>query len=167
MRRRKDAALFGFKTVFISNSFAAWRRGPLAEQGYFPSRLLFGEDSLTLAKLLEKGYHAQYVSEALVWHSHNYSLWQDMKRYFDIGVFHTEEQVLLRQFGSPGGEGRKYVQSELKLLLKQQYYQLLPEWFCRNAGKFIAYHLGKHYRLLPRSWVKRLSMNPNWQGWAG
>jgi rhamnosyltransferase len=166
LRRREDRKKFGFKTVFISNSFAAWRREPLAVLGWFPQRLLFGEDSLTLAKLLEKGYHGMYVSKAAVYHSHNYSLWQDVKRYFDIGVFHTEEQALLRQFGGPSGEGRRFVRSELKLITERRQYKLIPEWFLRNLGKFMAYQIGKRHRLLPRSWARKLSMNPGWQGWS-
>ncbi len=166
LRRLDDASVFGFKTIFISNSFAAWRREPLAEQGFFPERLLFGEDTLALAKLLTRGYHVQYSSEATVFHSHNYSLWQDVKRYFDIGVFHAEQQEWLMQFGGLSGAGRNYVLSELHLLVKQRQYQLLPEWFCRNLGKFAAYHFGKRHRFLPRSWARKLSMNPAWQGWA-
>lgn len=166
LRRREDGAALGIKTVFISNSFAAWRREPLAAQGWFPQRQLFGEDSLALAKLLAGGYHVLYVSEALVRHSHNYTLWQDMQRYFDIGVFHAGQRELLLRFGGPGGAGRQYVRSELALLLERQQYQLLPEWFCRNAGKFIAYQLGRRQQLLPSGWARRLSMNPGWQGWA-
>lgn len=165
LRSREDAPRFGFKTIFISNSFAAWRREPLAEQGFFPEQLLFGEDTLALAKLLTKGYYVQYSSEATVFHSHNYSLWQDVKRYFDIGVFHAEHQEWLMQFGGPGGTGRNYVRSELRLLLEQRRYKLLPEWFCRNLGKFVAYHLGKRQHLFPKSLAKKLSMNPAWQGW--
>lgn len=164
-RSSRDGAAFGFRTAFISNSFAAWRRGPLAEQGWFPQRQLFGEDSLALAKLLAGGYHVLYVSEALVRHSHNYTLQQDMRRYFDIGVFHDGQQELLLRFGGPGGAGRQYVRSELTLLLERRQYQLLPEWLLRNAGKFIAYQLGRRQRLLPRGWARRLSMNPGWQGW--
>lgn len=165
LRRREDAAIFGFKTIFISNSFAAWRREPLAQQNFFPERLLFGEDTLAVAKLLATGYHVQYVSEATVFHSHNYSLQQDVKRYFDIGVFHAQQQEQLMQFGGPGGAGRNYVLSELRLLLQQRHYQLLPEWFCRNLGKYAAYKLGRQHQLLPRSWARKLSMNPGWQGW--
>ena len=74
LRCRQDWELYGFKTVFISNSFAAWRRDLLADQGYFPEHLLFGEDTVALAKMLEKGYYVAYVSEATVHHSHNYSI---------------------------------------------------------------------------------------------
>ena len=165
-RCSEDGAVLGIKTIFISNSFAAWQRQPLAAQGYFPQQQLFGEDSLALAKLLAKGYHVMYVSDALVYHSHNYSLWQDVKRYFDIGTFHAGQQELILRFGGPGGAGKQYLRSELAVLFKQRQVQLLPECLLRNVGKFIAYQLGRRQQLLPRSWARQLSMNPRWQGWA-
>lgn len=100
LRCQQDWGIYGFKTVFISNSFAAWRRDLLREQGYFPGQLLFGEDTVALAKMLEKGYYVAYVSDAAVYHSHNYSIAQDFKRYFDIGVLHeTQAQYLLQHGG--------------------------------------------------------------------
>ncbi len=164
IRCLRDREQFGFKTIFISNSFAAYRRDVLAAHGYFQDHLLFGEDTLTVAKLLENGYCVAYVSEAGVWHSHNYSIVQDFKRYFDIGVFHVDQAGQLQKFGGPGGVGRKYVRSEIGLLLTRKKYGRLPESLLRNLGKFIAYNLGKRYRLLPRCCAERLSMNRNW--WA-
>jgi rhamnosyltransferase len=157
-----DRAVFGFKTIFISNSFAAYRRDLLAAHGFFAGKLLFGEDTLTVAKLLENGYCVAYVSEACVYHSHNYSIWQDFKRYFDIGVFHSHQAGQLEKFGGPGGAGRKYVCAELSMLVAEKKYLLLPESLLRNAGKLIAYNLGKHYTIIPRCWAERLSMNRNW-----
>ena len=162
LRSFQDRHVFGFRTVFISNSFAAWRRGLLAAQGYFPEKLLFGEDTVTLAKLLITGYCAAYVSEAAVRHSHNYSVLQDFRRYFDIGVLHEEQQECFARFGGPAGAGRKYVRSELALLTKRKQFVLLPEAFLRNLCKFIAYKLGRQYRLLPAAWAARCSMNPGW-----
>ncbi len=157
-----DRAVFGFKTIFISNSFAAYRRDLLAAHGYFAGKLLFGEDTLTVAKLLENGYCVAYVSKACVYHSHNYSIWQDFKRYFDVGAFHSHQAVQLEKFGGPGGAGRKYVCSELSMLAAEKKYLLLPESVLRNGCKFIAYTLGKHYTKIPRCWAERLSMNRNW-----
>lgn len=162
IRCLKDREQFGFKTIFISNSFAAYRRDVLAAHGFFPDRLLFGEDTLTVAKLLENGYCVAYVSEAGVYHSHNYSIAQDFKRYFDIGVFHVDQADQLQRFGGPGGAGRKYVRSEIDLLIARKKYGRLPESILRNLGKFIAYNLGKRYRLLPRCCARALSMNRNW-----
>ena len=157
-----DRSQFGFKTIFISNSFAAYRRDVLAAHGFFPKKLLFGEDTLTVAKLLENGYCVAYVGDACVYHSHNYSIRQDFKRYFDIGVFHKHQVEQLRKFGGPGGAGKRYVRSEMSMLVAQQKYFLLPESLIRNAGKLIAYNLGKLYKRIPRCCAERLSMNRSW-----
>ena len=158
----QDRSQFGFKTIFISNSFAAYRRDVLAAHGFFPKRLLFGEDTLTVAKLLESGYCVAYVSNAGVYHSHNYSILQDFKRYFDIGVFHVDQAEQLMKFGGLGGAGRRYVRSEITMLLARKKYYLFPECVMRNLGKFIGYKLGKHYNILPRCCAERLSMHRSW-----
>jgi rhamnosyltransferase len=46
------------------------------------------------AKAILAGYKVAYVSEAVVSHSHNYTPIDEFKRYFDIGVFHTDEYWL-------------------------------------------------------------------------
>ena len=157
-----DRIEYGFKTTFISNSFAAYRRQPLEEQGFFPDKLLFGEDACTLAKLLEHGFCVAYVCEARVYHSHNYSVAQDFKRYFDIGVFHADRRDLVQKFGTPLGEGRRYVLSELSLLIKRKKYWRIPESCARNLVKFLAYNLGKHYIVVPRRLASLCSMNGGW-----
>ncbi|MCI5210885.1 MAG: glycosyltransferase family 2 protein, partial [Candidatus Electrothrix sp. ATG2] len=141
---------------------AAWRRDLLADQGYFPEHLLFGEDTVALAKMLQKGYYVAYVSDAQVYHSHSYSIIQDFKRYFDIGVLHETQAGTLLQFGGPAGAGRKYVLSELALMAKKRKYYLLPESFLRNICKFFAYKVGRRYKSLPVNWAAYLSMTPGW-----
>jgi rhamnosyltransferase len=162
LRCQQDWEFYGFKTVFISNSFAAWRRDLLEEQGYFPEHLLFGEDTVTLAKMLEKGYYVSYVSEAAVRHSHNYSITQDFKRYFDIGVLHETQAKHLLRNGGPAGAGRKYVLSELAMIAEKKKYYLLPEAFLRNLCKFFAYKAGRRFNMLPGHCPARFSMNPGW-----
>ncbi len=158
----QDRLKFGFKTVFISNSFSAFKKQPLADLGFFPERLLFGEDTCTVAKLLEHNYCVAYVSDACVFHSHNYSIKQDFKRYFDIGAFHVCQQGMLDKYGTPTGAGKKFVQSEITLLLRRKKYFLLPECLIRTGLKFIAYNLGKRYSILPRNLIAHLSMHPKW-----
>ncbi len=158
----QDRRTLGIRTVFISNSFAAYRKQPLAEQGFFPDKLLFGEDSCALAKLLEHGNCVAYVSDACVYHSHNYSVAEDFRRYFDIGVFHAGQSWMLARFGTPTGAGKRYVRSEISLLIRRKKYRLLPESMLRNLAKFAAYNLGKRYTLLPRRLSMRLSMNRRW-----
>lgn len=159
-----DRLTIGFKTIFISNSFAAYRKSHLAEVGFFPEKLIFGEDSCTLGRLLQKGYRVRYVADAKVYHSHNYSILQDFRRYFDIGVLHASQSGMVSHFGTPTGAGKRFVRSEISFLLKKKAYIFLPESFIRNGFKFFAYALGKRYRQLPLPLARWLSMHHRWWG---
>lgn len=161
----EDREQFGFRTAFISNSFAIYRRDPLASVGFFEEGLLFGEDTFTVAKLLRSGYCVVYAAEAKVWHSHNYSAWQEFRRYFDIGVVHARQKELLQDFGTPAGEGRHYVLSELSFLLREKKFLRLPASIWRNGMKYAAYNMGKRYTLLPTRLAVQCSMNRRW--WSG
>lgn len=158
-----DRHRLGLRTVFCSNSFAAYRRDALEEAGFFPERLLFGEDTFTVAKILELGYCVRYVHTAQVFHSHNYSVKDEVKRYFDIGAAHaTGLRSLLATYGSAGGAGRRFVASELRYLCRHRHYHLLPQSLLRTALKLVAYRLGRRAQHLPGSVVRRLSMRPDW-----
>jgi rhamnosyltransferase len=157
-----DKGRYGIKTPFLSNSFAAYRRRALEEIGGFQEKLILGEDTCAGAKLLLSGYKIAYVADAVVHHSHNYTVFQEFKRYFDIGVFHRDEHWILEEFGKAGGEGLKYIESEIAYLLKNGKYHFLPEFFLRNGLKFAGYHLGGHYRRMPIGLVKKVSMHKDW-----
>lgn len=157
-----DKKKYGFKTFFCSNSFAAYRLNALKDIGGFKNNLLFGEDAYATAKLLLKGYKKAYIAEACIKHSHNYTIRQEFKRYFDVGVFHTTEKWLIQEFGTPTGEGLKYVLIELKSLLFNGHFILACESLLRNGVKFIGYKLGKSYINLPQWLIFRCTMNKKW-----
>lgn len=148
----------GFKAIFISNSFSAYRRSSLMEVGGFPSGVIFGEDTIAAAKLLLAGLRTAYVAEACVYHSHSYRWLQEFARYFDIGVLHNRERWLLDEFGGTNGEGKRFVCSELKFLAKRDPWQI-PSALVRTGFKFIGYKLGRMEYRLPASLKRRLSMN--------
>jgi rhamnosyltransferase len=148
----------GFKAIFVSNSFAAYRRDALMAVGGFPTYVIFGEDTVTAAKLLLGGWKIAYVAEAQVYHSHSYTWIQEFKRYFDIGVLHARESWLLRDFGSTGGEGGRFVRSELNYLWPQ-YWWLIPSALIRTALKLVGYRLGRVEKKLSVGWKRRLSMH--------
>jgi len=164
VRQFSDKEKLGLKTAFVSNSCAAYRKSSLEAVGYFPDSLIFGEDTCTAGKILQKNQKIAYVAEAAVYHSHNYTLAQDFRRSFDIGVLHRTEQWLPETYGRAEGEGIRYIKYELSLIMAQRKRYLLPMFFCRNITKFIGYTLGNKYDVLPRWLVPRLSMNRNW--WA-
>ena len=153
---------YGIKTAFLSDSFAAYRKSSLQEIGWFKNGLIMGEDVHTGSKLILANYTLAYCADAKVYHSHSYSIIQELKRYFDIGVFHGKENWILETFGKAEGEGGKYVKSEFNYLLKHHAYYRIPEFFIRNGMKYLGYKLGQKYKLLPLSIVKNLSMNSLW-----
>jgi GT2 family glycosyltransferase len=148
----------GFKTIFISNSFAAYRRDALMAVGGFPCDVIFGEDTITAAKLLLAGWNIAYVAEAKVYHSHSYTWKQEFRRYFDIGVLHRRESWMLQEFGSAGGEGGRFVLSELRYLWPR-YWWLIPSALIRTAAKLVGYRLGRVEKKLSVGLKRRLSMN--------
>ena len=138
-----DRTRLGIKTCFNSNSFAAYKKSALREIGGFPKRLILGEDIYVAAKMLLKNYHVRYAAHAQVHHSHNFTLHQEFKRYFAIGVFHAQENWLIEAFTSPTNEGFKYIVSEIKYLIRNKKLHWLPRACCSWLAKLLGYQLGK------------------------
>lgn len=148
----------GFKSLFFSNSFGAYRRTALEEAGGFPDNVIFGEDTVTVAKLLTRGWKVAYVAEAAVFHSHAHRMSQEFRRYFDIGVLHAREAATLTAFGNASGEGKKFVRSETSFVVRHAPH-LLPSAWMRTALKLIGYRLGLMERRLPVGVKRRLSLS--------
>ena len=144
-RTYEDKEKYGFKTVFMSNSFAAYRRDYLEEIGWFPEDLMFGEDSHACAKLLMKGYKIMYNSDAVVYHSHSYSIKEEFKRYIEVGKFHSHQKWLLDEFGKPESEGIKFLKSEFRYLIKNGHYLSLLQQPFRAVAKYLGYKIGYTY----------------------
>ncbi|WP_183973038.1 glycosyltransferase family 2 protein [Tunturiibacter gelidoferens] len=158
MRTLASREKLGFKTIFISNSFAAYRRVALMAVGGFPRDVIFGEDTITAARMLLAGWKIAYVAEAMVYHSHSYTWEQEFRRYFDIGVLHQRESWILREFGGAGGEGGRFVRSELRYLWPR-YWWAIPSALVRTAAKWMGYRLGRIESRLSLESKRRLSMN--------
>lgn len=152
-----DRSKYGMKTCFLSNSFAAYRREAIVAAGGFPTNTILGEDMYVAAKMLMGGWNVAYVAEACVYHSHNYTVWQEFKRYFDTGVFHAREQWIRDTYGQAEGAGIKFVKMEVKTLLQTEPYKLV-EMVVRDGMKFIGYRLGIHEKWLPRGLKRKISM---------
>lgn len=142
-----DIPELGIKTVFCSNSFAAYRRSALLATGGFPLDLTFGEDLYAASKLVLKGWKIAYVSEATVFHSHGYSFLEEFRRYLSVGKFYGRERWIQQTFGAAKGEGKKFVFSEMHFLWPNCFY-LLPSAILRTAFKLTGYQIGKICALL-------------------
>jgi len=164
IRSLEDRTIYGIKTIFFSNSFSAYRREILEKIGAFKEKLIFGEDMHAAGRLLLSGYKVAYNADAMVYHSHNYTAFQEFERYFDLGVLHGSEDWILKEFGKTGKEGKKYINSGISYLLKDKKFHLIPSFLFRNSLKYIGYTLGLRYDKLPLNLSYRFSMNKTW--WA-
>lgn len=157
VRTLGSAQQHGIRTAYISNSFAAYRIRALNACGGFPSNLILGEDTHVALRMLLAGWSVSYRATALVRHSHDYTIFQEMQRYFDFGVLHAQLPELLRELGEPEGDGLRFVRSELRYMTVAAPW-LLPEVVVRNTAKYLGYRLGRVFKKLPNSLRRHLSM---------
>lgn len=158
VRAYLDKKIYGIKTCFISNSFAAYRGKAMEQVEGFPMNTILSEDMYVAAKMLINGWKIAYSAEACVYHSHNYTIWQEFKRYFDIGVFHAREAWIGEAFGRAERQGLKFVVMETKRIIKHNPL-LLFAMMLRDGMKYIGYRLGINEKYIPITIKKRISMN--------
>lgn len=132
----------GFKAIFFSNSFGAYRRRALEAAGGFPLDVNFGEDTVVAGKLLLNGWKIAYAADAEVYHSHSYTIPEEFRRYKLVGELHASQPWLIENFGGATGEGLRFVKSELRYLARTAPY-LIPSAMIRAAGKILGYHVGR------------------------
>ena len=126
--------------------------------GGFPDDVIMNEDMVLAAKLLHGGRAVAYCAEAVVRHSHDYSLRQQFRRYFDIGVFFCEHGGLLPG-AATGGEGVRFALTQIGWLLRRGYLLWALRSPAESLAKFVGFHLGRHHRQLPRAVVRSCSMH--------
>ena len=158
-RSLDDRIESGLKTVFCSDSFAAYRSSALHAVGGFPRDAFFAEDQIVAARMLIEGWSIAYKGDAEVTHSHGYSIAEEFRRYFDVGVFHGRNPWLIETFGAATGEGLRFIRSELGYLVRHDP-GLLGSAMIRTLSKYAGYQLGMREQKLPISWKRRLSMQP-------
>jgi rhamnosyltransferase len=149
LKRIEDVPHLGIKAAFCSNSFAAYRRLAMDQIGFFSNNTLFAEDSIAAARLLQQGWQIGYVSNAVVTHSHDYTIKQDFCRYFDVGAFHSLNPWYMDLLGRVEGEGMRFVLSEYTFLKQQGVYFPIFKVILRNAVRWLGYRVGRAHSLLP------------------
>lgn len=155
---KASASRFGLKSAFMSNSFAAYRRAALAAVGGFPRDVIFAEDMYVAASMILAGWKVAYDGDAICRHSHNYTVTEEFRRYFDMGVFHARQRWIRDSLGGAGSEGRAYVASELRFLGVGRL-GLWPVSLWRSLAKLIGYKAGQAEAIMPRALKRRLSMH--------
>jgi len=141
VRTKENARHRGFKAIFFSNSFGAYRRKALEEIGGFPADVNFGEDTVVAGRLLLAGWKVAYAADAEVYHSHAYTVREEFHRYLHVGQLHATHPWMIREFGGASGEGVRFVRSELRYLARTAP-NLIPSALTRATAKIVGYQLG-------------------------
>jgi rhamnosyltransferase len=152
LRSIEDCSRYGVYTFFCSNSCAAYDNSALDEIGGF-SKVLLGEDTIAAAKILRNGHKIAYCADAIVHHSHNYSIKEEFFRCFDTGLARKSYADIIACGASDAKRGAGYVQAMTKQLLKEAPW-LLPYAFLQTLAKWTGYTIGARSVNAP-NWFKR------------
>jgi rhamnosyltransferase len=144
--------------VLFSNVSSAIRKS-LLEEFPFASDIVIAEDLEWCARVLLAGYEVAYVPEAVVRHSHDYTLGDALKRYFDQGAA-AERSFMAGDRSSPRavrGDGVRFVRRELAWLWRNGGRGEIPYALAHEATRFAGFQLGVHHHHVPRWLRSRIS----------
>jgi rhamnosyltransferase len=137
----EDIQKFGIKTFFFSNVCSAFRKDIFVKIGMFPERVRANEDMIIAARLILNGYRIAYIPEATILHSHNYSLLNQFRRYYNIGASLRHNSWIFR-YARPEGEGLKFIKKQMSYVMKQHNYRWVPYIFLEMIMKYAGYRIG-------------------------
>lgn len=136
-----DLKQIGIKTFFSSNVCSSMKKELFIKVGMFPEMVKANEDMVITAKYIINGYKVAYVPEAMVIHSHNYSLVRQYRRYFNIGSSIKGNRWIL-DYAHAEGEGLKFIQEQIQFVVKKHKFYLIPYIFLESLAKFLGFRMG-------------------------
>ena len=90
---KDDIQRLQLRAFFSSDAFAAYYRPTfLTLNGYDHVPMMMSEDKYYSKKVLENGYKKAYVAEAVVEHSHKFTIRQLYRRYYQTGIWFGEHK---------------------------------------------------------------------------
>ncbi len=137
----EDIKQYGIKTFRFSNVCSAIKKELFLKAGMFPNGIRANEDMLMAAKLILNGYKVTYVPDAKVIHSHNYSLLQQFRRYYNIGSSLRNNSWILKYVRAEG-EGISFIKGQISFVLKRHKYFWIPYIFLESMTKYVGYRIG-------------------------
>lgn len=158
VKSREDLERLGIKTYFCSDVCAAYRKDVYEVLGGFEKNLIFNEDMIMAAKMIQAGFKVAYAAEAKVLHSHNYTCIQQFKRNFDLAVSQADHPEIFKEVHSEH-EGIRLVKKTAGYLLHVKKPWLVGELVIKSGFKYLGYRMGKRYQKLPLWMIQMCTMN--------
>lgn len=135
---KKDIEKMQIKAFYSSDACAAYNRKKFLElNGFDGKKLPVSEDMYFSRKALLNGYSIKYCAESIIVHSHNFTLKQLYKRYFDIGLFFGQNPEFCEyKSNSSGFSLALYVFKEaIKCFDLVVLFRLIPDMLTRLIAK--------------------------------
>lgn len=158
VKSQKDISELGIKTYFCSNVCAAYKRDIFVKRNGFISRTIFNEDMIYCGGLIKAGFYVTYAADAKVYHSHNYTPLEQLKRNFDLGVSQADHPEIFEGISSES-EGMRLVKETTNHFMKQGNFGAIFDMVIQSAFKLIGYQLGKHYKKLSKEMILCFTSN--------
>ena len=139
---KEDIKELGLKAFFFSDASSAIKRETFVKlKGYDGKKLVISEDMYIAYKLIMNDYRIKYCADSKVIHSHNFTLKQQYKRYYDTGKFFKENDYLNKyKVNQAGGNLAKYI---LKRAWQDKNWKVLIKFMPNMAARFIGMKMGK------------------------
>ena len=139
---KEDIKELGLKTFFFSDASSAIKRETFDKlNGYDGKVFPTNEDMYIAYKLIINGYKIKYCADSEVIHSHNFTLKQQYKRYYDTGIFFKQNDYLNKyKVNQAGGSLAKYI---LKRAWQDKNWNVLFKFVPNMAARFIGMKMGK------------------------
>ena len=150
----------GMEQLFFSNVSSAIRRD-VYERFPLPE-MLKTEEWVWARTVLKAGYRIVYEPESVVYHSHNYTLRQVFREYFDSGASFTA--VFPGTRFSPVSllkSGTQYILRELQFLSQIGKFWTTPYALLYEGMKGLGLLLGLGYKHMPRRLTRLLCKKRN------
>lgn len=139
---KDDIEQIQLMAFFASDACSAYNRDVfLSVGGYNGYDIMMGEDMLYSKIILDNGYKKKYCADAVVEHSHRYTLKQLYKRYYDTGVFHSKVKIFDEYKSTDSGI--KLALYVLKQALKHFDIPVLFRWLPDMTSRYLGMRKGR------------------------
>jgi rhamnosyltransferase len=154
-RRKREGETLTLERVFFSNVSAAIRRAVLLRYP-FDETLVMSEDQKLVKTIMEAGGTIVYQPRSVALHSHNYSLADTFRRYFD-SVYAFRQIFPQHTFGASSSVGLRYIRRETGFICRR-FPLWLPYYALYNCAKAAATFAAHRADKMPRRWARRCSL---------
>jgi rhamnosyltransferase len=141
VKGKDDIKKYGIMTFRLSKVCSAIKKELFFRAGKFPENIRSNEDMLISAKFILNGYKVAYVPEAVVIHSHDYSLLKQFYRYYNIGASLKTHNWILNQVQAEG-EGMKFLKGQIQFVMGQNKHYWIPYIILESIVKYAGYRIG-------------------------